>query len=83
MERVFISGMGVVSCPGNDRDTFWANLTSGYFGLDRLRPQSETTLQVEIGGQVRDLDLSRVAMNDRVSVKRMDRGSQFGVHAAR
>jgi 3-oxoacyl-[acyl-carrier-protein] synthase II len=83
MERVFISGMGVVSCLGNDRDTFWANLTSGNCGLDRLQLQSATTLQVEIGGQVRNLDLSRVAMNERLSVKRMDRCSQFAVYAAR
>ncbi len=75
--------MGVVSCLGNNTETFWGTLTSGSCGLDRLQLQSPTALQVEIGGQVRDLDVSRIAVNDRVSVKRMDRCSQFAVHAAR
>jgi len=82
MERIFVSGLGFATCIGNDRETFWKNLSSGVCGLDTLELHDTTDLIVNIGGEVRDLDLSRVNVNDRVAAKRMDRASQFAVYAA-
>lgn len=82
MERVFISGIGIASCLGNDRRTFWNNLAAGWCGLDKLELHDASELPVDIGGEVRDLDTSRVTVNDKLSIKRMDRSSQFAVFAA-
>jgi len=82
MERVFISGLGFATCLGNDRQTFWKNLTSGVCGLDTLAIHDTTDLPVNIGGEVVDMDMSRVNVNDLVSAKKMDRASQFAVLAA-
>ena len=82
MQRVFISGIGITSCLGNDRHSNWNALTSGASGLHTLKLHDTTDLDVTIGGEVQDLDLGRVNINDLVSAKRMDRASQFSVFAA-
>ncbi|MFN9719777.1 MAG: beta-ketoacyl-[acyl-carrier-protein] synthase family protein [Planctomycetota bacterium] len=82
MQRIFISGIGVVSCLGNDRKTFWKNITAGQCGIDRLVLHDTKDLEVNIGGEVRDLNEDRINVNDLVSTRKMDRASQFAVHAA-
>lgn len=82
MERVFISGIGLATCVGNDPEQFWNSLTRGICGLDRLRLYDPSDQPVKIGGEVRGLDLDSVRTNECVSVKRMDRNSQFAVYAA-
>ncbi|MEQ9406812.1 MAG: beta-ketoacyl-[acyl-carrier-protein] synthase family protein [Fuerstiella sp.] len=82
MERIFVSGLGFATCLGNDRTTFWKNLTSGVCGLDTLKIHDTTDLAVNIGGEVLDLDESRINVNELVATKKMDRASQFAVYAA-
>ena len=82
MQRIFISGIGVVSCLGNDRRTFWNNIINSQCGIDRLALHDTTDLEVNIGGEVRDLNEARINVNDLVSTRKMDRASQFAVHAA-
>jgi 3-oxoacyl-[acyl-carrier-protein] synthase II len=82
MQRVFISGIGVASCLGNDRTTFWKNLVNGECGIDRLQAHDATDLGVTIGGEVRDLDHERINVNDQVSARKMDPASRFAVYAA-
>ncbi len=83
MQRVFISGIGVVSCLGNDRRTFWKNINSAKCGIDTLKVHDITDMEVTIGGEIVELDLANVNLNDRVSARKMDRASQFAVHAAK
>lgn len=82
MERVFVSGLGFATCLGNDRETFWKNVTSGVCGIDTLQIHDTTDLAVNIGGEIRDIDASRINVNDLVATKKMDRASQFAVLAA-
>ncbi|MEO2030807.1 MAG: beta-ketoacyl-ACP synthase II [Planctomycetaceae bacterium] len=82
MQRVFVSGIGMTTCLGNDRKLNWKQLINGSCGLDTLELHDTTDLDVTIGGEVRDLDLTRVNVNDYVNAKRMDRASQFSVFAA-
>lgn len=82
MQRIFISGVGVASCLGSNRRTFWDNLVNGRCGIERLALHDITDMDVTIGGEVRDLDENRINVNDLVSTRRMDRASQFAVHAA-
>lgn len=82
MQRVFVSGIGMTTCLGNDRRTNWSRMVDGTCGLETLELHDTTDLDVTIGGEVRDLDLDRVNVNDLVSAKRMDRATQFSVFAA-
>lgn len=82
MERIFVSGLGFATCLGNNRETFWQNLTSGVCGIDTLKIHDTTDLQVNIGGEVTGLDPDRINVNDLVATKKMDRASQFAVYAA-
>ncbi len=82
MERIFISGLGFATCLGNDRETFWKNITSGACGIDTLEVHDTTDMPVTIGGEIREYDKSRINVNDLVSAKKMDRASQFAVLAA-
>ncbi|HAV30579.1 MAG TPA: beta-ketoacyl-[acyl-carrier-protein] synthase II [Planctomycetaceae bacterium] len=82
MQRIFISGIGVVSCLGNDRRTFWKNILSSQCGISTLTEHDTKDLEVNIGGEVRHLNDARVSVNDSVSARKMDRASQFAVHAS-
>ena len=82
MKRIFISGIGIVSCLGNDRRTVWNNLINGHCGIDTLTEHDTTDMEVNIGGEVKGMDPSRINVNDLVSTRKMDRASQFAVHAA-
>lgn len=82
MQRIFISGIGVVSCLGNDRRSLWKNLLSAQCGIDKLTQHDIREMEVDIGGEVRDLNNDRINVNDLVSTRKMDRASQFAVHAA-
>lgn len=82
MERIFISGLGLATCLGNDRETFWKNLIAGKCGIDTLQVHDTTDMPVTIGGEIREYDKSRINVNDLVNAKKMDRASQFAVLAA-
>ena len=82
MTRIFISGLGFATCLGNDRRAVWDRLLSGSCGLDQLRLHDASGMDVDIGGEVRNLDLSRINVSGLVSAKKMDRASQFAVYAA-
>jgi 3-oxoacyl-[acyl-carrier-protein] synthase II len=83
MERVFVTGIGVVSPVGNNRHDFWSALINGKSGISRLENIDTTDLPVLIGGEVRNICPDDAETNDKVSVKRMDRSSLFAVLAAK
>ena len=55
-KRVVITGMGVVSCIGNDVNTFWKSLKNGVCGIDFITEFPTEKLEVKIGGKVRNFD---------------------------
>lgn len=55
-KRVVVTGMGVVSCIGNDIETFWNNIRDGVCGIDRITEFPTEELSVKIGGKVRNFD---------------------------
>jgi 3-oxoacyl-[acyl-carrier-protein] synthase II len=63
MNRVAITGIGVVSPVGSGVDRFWRNLTAGESGLGAITLFDASTFPVRIGGQVDDLDIDAVLDN--------------------
>ena len=81
--RVFVTGLGTVNPLGNSVAAYWQGLVAGRSGIARIQQIEVGDLGTQIGGEVRDLDVSRAEVNDRALARRMDRASQFAVIAAR
>lgn len=59
--RVVITGMGVISPIGCDRDTAWNNLVNGQSGIDYLEKDSTPfmdKIDINIVGRVKDFDIA-------------------------
>ncbi|MCY1574350.1 beta-ketoacyl-ACP synthase II [Staphylococcus pettenkoferi] len=80
MERVVITGMGVVSPVGNDLDTFWNNLIAGKSGISEIDTMDTSKHKVKFGGVVRDFDSE--ALLGRKAARHMDKFAQFALVAA-
>ncbi|MFK7817073.1 MAG: beta-ketoacyl synthase [Planctomycetaceae bacterium] len=81
-ERVFITGLGAVSCVGSTKADLWESLTAGRCGLRQLTVHDTTELPVTIGGEIAEIDDALATANGKLNVKRMDRATQFAVWAA-
>jgi 3-oxoacyl-[acyl-carrier-protein] synthase II len=79
--RVVVTGLGVVSPVGNDRDTAWSNLVEGRSGLAELTRFDITNYEHKAGGEVRDFEPT--AWMDPKAVRRSEREMHFGVSAAK
>ena len=53
MERVVITGMGVVSPVGNSKEEFWESIAAGKSGIDRVTHFDPTDFRTQIGGEVK------------------------------
>ena len=79
--RVVVTGMGVVSALGNDLDTFWNKLISGQCGIDRITAFDPSAYDTQIAGEVKNFNPGPAFPSPK-EIRRTDRYSQFGVHAA-
>ena len=79
--RVVITGLGVVTPVGNSVDVFWDNLIAGKCGVNKITSWDATPFDTQIAAQVKDFD-PLPAFPSPKEIRRTDRYSQFGVHAA-
>ncbi|MCU0770324.1 MAG: beta-ketoacyl-ACP synthase II [Verrucomicrobia bacterium] len=79
--RVVVTGLGVVSPVGTDVQSFWNNLLAGQCGVDRITAFDATAFDCQIAAEVRGFDPTPAFPSPK-EVRRTDRFSQMGVHAA-
>jgi 3-oxoacyl-[acyl-carrier-protein] synthase II len=79
--RVAVTGLGIVSPVGNDKDTAWHNLLEGVSGLGEITRFDATPYDHHIAGEVRDFDPS--AWMEHKAVRRSEHEMHFGVAAAK
>ena len=79
MNRVVITGMGVVSPLGNDVPTFWEKLKAGKCGIAPITKFDTADFKVKVAGEVRNFD-PRLYM-DRLDVLHSDICTQFAMAA--
>jgi 3-oxoacyl-[acyl-carrier-protein] synthase II len=80
VERVVITGMGIVSPIGNNIQTFWNNLINGESGISTIDTFDVTNHKTKIAGIVQDFDADEVLGKNEA--RRLDRFSQFALAAA-
>lgn len=80
MERVVITGMGLISPLGNTVEQFWNRLISGESGISPITSFDISNFKTKIAGVVHDFDAE--ARFGRKEARRMDRFSQFALAAA-
>ncbi|MBW4839105.1 MAG: beta-ketoacyl-ACP synthase II [Paenibacillaceae bacterium] len=80
MERVVITGMGILSPLGNDVDTFWQGLKEGRSGISPIDRFDVTAFGTKIAGQVRGFDGETVF--GRKEARKMDLFCQYALYAA-
>ena len=81
MKRVVVTGLGVISPVGNDKDTFWKNIKAGICGIDKVTRFDASEFSCQIAGEVKDFEPTEYI--DKKEAKRMDRYTQFAVAAAK
>jgi len=62
--RIVVTGIGVVSPLGNNKDDFWKNLIAGKSGIRRIQSMDTTAYDCKIAGEVVDLAASKMAFTD-------------------
>lgn len=79
--RVVVTGVGVISPIGNNKEVFWDNLINGVSGIDTITRFDVTPYPTKIAAEVKDFDPAQYI--DKKEARRMDRVTQFAVAAAK
>ena len=79
--KVVITGMGIVSCLGDNVDDFWTNLLNGRSGIDYLKQVVTEGYSCKIGGEVWNFEPSKFM--EAKKAKRLARFSQFAIEASK
>ena len=77
--RIVVTGMGVVTPLGVDVETLWNRITAGESGIHELTHIDTTGYKVRFGGDIPDFSVEEYV--HRREAKRLDRFTQFAVHA--
>jgi 3-oxoacyl-[acyl-carrier-protein] synthase II len=80
MNRVVITGLGVVTSLGQDVETFWKHITEGKSGVGYIENFDVTEYPTRIAAEIKDFDLDKYV--DKKEARRMDRFVQFAVAAS-
>ncbi len=81
MNRVAITGQGVISSIGRSVDEVYKSLANGFSGITNLEFKDVERLKVKNGGQIKDYD--PLQFFEARELSKMDKFSQFALIAAR
>ncbi len=80
-QRVVVVGLGTICPVGNDVPAAWAALVDGRSGVGHLTKFDTSTLEAEIGAEVRDFHPEELIPSK--ALRRMTRPAQYAVVAAK
>lgn len=79
--RVVITGVGVVTPVGNNKEVFWNNLINGVCGIDTITSFPTDNLPVKVAGQIKDFNPEDYGIS-KASARKSDRYSVYALAAA-
>ena len=80
MNRVVVTGLGVVSPVGNDVPAFWHALCAGECGIGPITKFDTTDYKVKVAGEVRGFDPKQYM--EKLDILHSDLYTQFAMGAA-
>ncbi len=80
-KRVVVTGLGVLSCIGNDVNTFWNNLKNGVCGIEAIPEFEQGGLPVKIAGKIKDFNPEEYGM-DKPFIRKQDPFTIFAMASA-
>ena len=80
MNRVVVTGMGIVSPVGNSVPVFWENIKAGFCGIGPITRFDTADYKVKVAGVVRDYDPRQYM--EKLDVLHSDIYTQFAMGAA-
>lgn len=80
--RVVITGIGVITPLGNDKEEFWKNILAGKSGIRRIQSMDTTNYDCKIAGEVAGFDPTPY-FNNHKEARRADRYFQFAMAASK
>jgi 3-oxoacyl-[acyl-carrier-protein] synthase II len=80
--RVVITGIGIVSPVGNNKDEFWKNILAGKSGIKNLTSFDTTEYGTHFGGEITGYD-AKPFFKDFKDSRRADRFTQLAMGAAK
>lgn len=80
-KRVVVTGIGVISPIGSDRESFWKNIQAGTCGIKMIESFDTEAFKVKVAGEVKDFDPT--VFIKKKEAKRMDRFTQFAIGASK
>lgn len=80
MNRVVITGMGVLSPVGNDVTSFWENIKAGKCGIGPITRFDTAEYKVKLAGEIKDFDPRQYM--EKLDVQHSDLYTQFAMAAA-
>ena len=81
MNRVVITGMGVVSPVGLTVDTFWDSVINGKCGVDFIKSFDASTLKVQLAAELKGFDPTNFGI-EKSAARKMDLFVQYALAAA-
>jgi 3-oxoacyl-[acyl-carrier-protein] synthase II len=79
--RVAVTGLGVISSIGNDKDTAWDSLVRGVSGIGEITRFDVSGYAQKAGGEIHDFDAAE--WMDPKAARRSESSLHFGVAAAK
>ena len=88
MRRVVVTGMGLLTSIGNNKDTSWNNLINLKSGIKKIKQFDVSDLPAKIAGYLNNNSQDQTYFNssaqlDAREIKRNDRFIQYGLVAAK
>lgn len=80
MNKVLVTGMGIVTSLGNDVESFFNNLIEGKNGISHIESFDTSKSKVKLAAEIKDFNPDELF--DRKEAKRMDRYCQLAMAAA-
>ena len=82
MNRVVITGMGVISPVGLDVNTFWNSLVTGKCGVDKITRYDTGNMKVTLGAEVKGFDPKAFGI-EKSAARKLDLFVQYALAASR
>jgi 3-oxoacyl-[acyl-carrier-protein] synthase II len=80
MQRVVVTGMGMINSLGHSVEESFKNIVEGQTGIDKISFFDASEFSAQIAGEVKNFDPT--AILGRKEAKKADRFIQLGIHAA-